>query len=531
MEELGNTIFGLLLAIFVIALFVWLTWYVVLWLAGSLVLYLIFRWRAKRAAEEVATSGTGRLRQSLRQSLYEGLRDTILCAVWGLAVLTLVQLVLNAVQWITGPDEMFDAAVTRALWSSEALVGTLRHRLTTVLSPRITFPLLGAAVFLSVYRPDWRPVKRVFGVRSWVGRMAKVALVISSMSFFTSEYAALHESGLVQLRLQRIGEAHDRSTKALHRLVAAEWTAAQLTQASPSEKADTVTFLKAADKSGYGARIVDAEAQRFVERWGGKPTTAGEESPEAAKSVDPTAEAVWEEPPRRSVASVVAAFRGPPEPWPGPEVVARAEAQSSRTEAQAAEAEAAAVEVAKQGLGAMVPEGLQPLEPLLRQFVKVATDAVAKTVVKDWFSRHDESIKVALANPVPFAQQMASSLPVSLSKALREESDPTEAAPHAGNNQPKKVDEAVAAHEAIAAGVVALATKYKGEDVAAEKAAAEARKQAATEDLFGRPASPWSREYGPHEGPFERSEYRPTETYHPYEHPMEHFSGFHGGRR
>lgn len=74
MNDLGEAIFGIAFCVLVIAIFVWLTWYVVLWLVGALVLYLVFRHLAKRTAKEVEILGTG----WLRQSFYEGLRDTVL---------------------------------------------------------------------------------------------------------------------------------------------------------------------------------------------------------------------------------------------------------------------------------------------------------------------------------------------------------------------------------------------------------------------------------------------------------------------
>ena len=35
--------------------------------------------------------------------------------------------------------------------------------------------MLAMAVFLGTARPDWKPVHRIFGVRSWISRAFKVA--------------------------------------------------------------------------------------------------------------------------------------------------------------------------------------------------------------------------------------------------------------------------------------------------------------------------------------------------------------------
>lgn len=523
MDEVGKSLWALLLAMFVAAVFLWLTWYVGAWLGGLVVVYLVVRWLAQRAADQQGTIGASRL----KQALYESLRDTLLCGVWGLALLTSAQLIVNAIHWIFGDGTLFSAVVTSALWSSEGFVMGLRRFLTTALSPRISFPLLGAAVFLSLFRPEWRVIKRVFGVRSWVSRAAKVALVVSSMSFFTTEYVSLHEDGPAQERMLSLVRAHSRTAEGLHRLVAAKWTAAQLAQASPAEKTALATLLKAADSSGYGRRVIDAEGARFAKQWSASPATSdGTRAPSGdadGESTGSLAEFALDDRPSPSLASALASVRGPTDAWPPSEVVARAEKRASDVDLLADEAQTGAVEAAKLSLGALVPDSL---EPLLKQFVKVTTDAFGKTVAKQWFASHANAIKSAIAEPGPFAHRTVALFTTNLEQALRRSRDEATAA-NDGSADSRDIEPAPHLREAITERVAAMATAFKQADTA-EREAAKARAESEVKWRASEPAGWGSRDS------FRGAGYR--ETYHPYSerpvfHPTEHFGGFRAAPR
>ncbi|HKP95773.1 MAG TPA: hypothetical protein VJ385_08450 [Fibrobacteria bacterium] len=384
------------------AILIWLTWYVGLWLLGAgAVFWLLGRVKA-RMQVGVVRSPAGRM----WRAACEGLYDMFRCVLVGLALLAAIQLVANAVIWISGPGTLFDEEVANALWSSEERLIAVRRLLTGILSPRLTLILLAAVVFLGVARPEWKPVKRVFGARVWVGRTAKVSLVLASTSFFAAEYAALHEDGFVQVRLSHIERAHQRTAEALHQLVAFQWLESQISQSSPMDREDIATLLREAGKRPHGTGVLFAEGDRLTAAWA-RPQAR---SPPPEANGDPLPLAV-----PRSFWRTVAALRGPREPWVTPGLVAAAEQEALRSEARVSEAEAAAIEGAKLALGSLVPSSV---EPLLKQFIKVAADALSKTAVKDWFANNREGLAEMLRNPAAI-KEVAGRLAGNLGRAVR----------------------------------------------------------------------------------------------------------------
>jgi len=249
MEEMGCV--AVCVALFVVALVVWLTWFVGLWLLAALAAYWITR-RMREWHQE------NPFRDPSREwvvHVVAGLEAVLANIAIGVGLLTVAQFVANLCVWLFTDVQSFDEKLPAWLWNSEHGLATLRGVLVKTLHPRIVLPLIAAALFMSISRPDWQPVKRLFAARKHLARALQVATVVTSASFFTAEYASLHEQSFVQVRRQAVAQEGQLSHVYANQIAAAAWVKHDLETATPVRRQQYAAYVSTLESVSHRDRV------------------------------------------------------------------------------------------------------------------------------------------------------------------------------------------------------------------------------------------------------------------------------------
>jgi hypothetical protein len=405
-----------------LAIAIWFTWSIVIWFLASIALFRIFDALKDRFEESRRQSGAS----TFRLSLVAGLREVLLSITIGVGLLTLAQLFVNLYGWLFADMQVFDTKLSERLWSGEKAVESLRDVLVGIFRPRVTLLLLASTLFLRVARPDWGPIKLVFGARRRLSRALQVVTVLASATFFTAEYSAIHEKGFAEARLSLLKEERDSAERRAVRVAAWEWLTHELSTASPSERKAFVTFAHSASATRHAQRLVHAEAERLKVLWLSRDDTqrAPPDPPGSSAAHHERSAAATEAEPTRSssdsntqntsptfkrarpedadsetdvlldpsvgkadvtgLTTVLEAIGGPSAPRPTQADLDKAQARSELLSAQVQEVEDSALEAAKVGLGELVPESVSEV---LKMFLEAVTDAAAEGFVKRTFDK------------------------------------------------------------------------------------------------------------------------------------------------
>lgn len=196
LSRVGQMILGAIVCLSVLGFFVWLTWSIGLWLVGGVIAFMAADDLKRRSKKMAPKSAGGRFWAKLLDGLCEVLGRLLLA----LALVTLIQLIVNVLVWLFDNQRATDA-LGDWLLRNQGNVATLRAGLVHLFHPRLALSIMVVALLAGATRPSWRLVERYVDARKYANRALQVTTVIASVTFVTTEYAARYDRAFAESRV------------------------------------------------------------------------------------------------------------------------------------------------------------------------------------------------------------------------------------------------------------------------------------------------------------------------------------------
>jgi hypothetical protein len=380
LSRVGKMILGTIFCLFLLGVFVSLTWSIGLWLVGGSIAFILADDLKRRSGKMPSKSTGGRF----RAKLLDGVREVLGRLLLALALVTFIQLIVNVVVWLFA-NRRADDALGDWLVRNQGNVATLRAGLVHLLRPRLALSIMVVALLAGTIRPSWRLVDRYLGARRYTNRVLQVMTAIVSVTFVTTEYAASYDRAFAESRVTLIEKERAEGEKQKRRMAGAEWLRDTLQRSTPAERTLYREYIAAWPKQDP-RDVASAEADALRRRWASADTT-----PEAGRAGTTSIHVAAPETaaPRSTLPEVRRSslwrkandfFNGPGDSTPPYSAWELEHGVTATLKARARQARRAAVETANVVLGEMNPEGL------VEAFVEALEEAASDTFIPRWLT-------------------------------------------------------------------------------------------------------------------------------------------------